>query len=840
MITSNLHKNNAHFSTIISNIGHNFNIEGDSSDLEHFINTIPKTIPILPVRGIVVYPLTAVPLTVGQTRSINLIEDATSTNKIIGLVTSKNSKLETPNPDQLFNIGTAAIVHKLMKIPDGTIRILTQGIARIKITDYVETDPYLKANINLHPETNETGIKIEALVRTTSKQFEKLAHLIPSIPDEMIPSALNVADPKQLAYTVATYLRIDLEVAQQLLETSKVSTKLKKILTILGREIEVLELGYKLQKDAHTVMEGTQREYFLREQLKAIQRELGEDDEQSIELNEFDKKINESKLPEDAEKEARRELARLSKLPAASAEYGVIRTYLDTLTSLPWNNLSPNVLNIKSAKQALDEDHHGLDQVKERILEFLSVRKLRLERKHNRINKTNKNQNIREGIILCLVGPPGVGKTSLGQSIARAMNRNFVRISLGGMRDEAEIRGHRRTYIGAMPGRIIQSIRRCETKNPVFMLDEVDKIGTDFRGDPASALLELLDPEQNKAFRDNYLDVDFDLSQVFFITTANTLEPIPSPLRDRMEILQMSGYTENEKLNIALDYLIPRQITEHGLRQREIKFKPDAIIEVIRHYTRESGVRNLERKIGRICRKVATGITDNKFKQATINVKRLIDFLGQPEHFFIDEVATRTAVPGVATGVAWTPFGGDVLFIEATKMPGEKGFQMTGQLGDVMQESAKAALSFVRANSDILGLPQNHYQRHDIHLHVPSGSIPKDGPSAGVTIATAFASLFSHQPVKPEVGMTGEITLQGQVLPVGGIKEKVIAAHRAGLSTLVLPKRNEKDLDDIPTETRQQLKFVLVDRVEEVFAEALLQTNTNINTNNSTNQNLDS
>ncbi len=840
MITSNLHKNNAHFSTIISNIGHNFNIEGDSSDLEHFINTIPKTIPILPVRGIVVYPLTAVPLTVGQTRSINLIEDATLTNKIIGLVTSKNSKLETPNPDQLFNIGTAAIVHKLMKIPDGTIRILTQGIARIKITDYVETDPYLKANINLHPETNETGIKIEALVRTTSKQFEKLAHLIPSIPDEMIPSALNVADPKQLAYTVATYLRIDLEVAQQLLETSKVSTKLKKILTILGREIEVLELGYKLQKDAHTVMEGTQREYFLREQLKAIQRELGEDDEQSIELNEFDKKINESKLPEDAEKEARRELARLSKLPAASAEYGVIRTYLDTLTSLPWNNLSPNVLNIKSAKQALDEDHHGLDQVKERILEFLSVRKLRLERKHNRINKTNKNQNIREGIILCLVGPPGVGKTSLGQSIARAMNRNFVRISLGGMRDEAEIRGHRRTYIGAMPGRIIQSIRRCETKNPVFMLDEVDKIGTDFRGDPASALLELLDPEQNKAFRDNYLDVDFDLSQVFFITTANTLEPIPSPLRDRMEILQMSGYTENEKLNIALDYLIPRQITEHGLRQREIKFKPDAIIEVIRHYTRESGVRNLERKIGRICRKVATGITDNKFKQATINVKRLIDFLGQPEHFFIDEVATRTAVPGVATGVAWTPFGGDVLFIEATKMPGEKGFQMTGQLGDVMQESAKAALSFVRANSDILGLPQNHYQRHDIHLHVPSGSIPKDGPSAGVTIATAFASLFSHQPVKPEVGMTGEITLQGQVLPVGGIKEKVIAAHRAGLSTLVLPKRNEKDLDDIPTETRQQLKFVLVDRVEEVFAEALLQTNTNINTNNSTNQNLDS
>ncbi|MEE3228801.1 MAG: endopeptidase La, partial [Chloroflexota bacterium] len=667
------------------------------------------------------------------------------------------------------------------------------------------------------------GIKIEALVRTTVKQFENLAHLVPSIPDEIIPTALNIYDPRQLAYAIATYLRIDLKLAQKLLEIERVSTKLKQLLTVLGREIEVLELGHKLQKDAHTEMEGMQREYFLREQLKAIQRELGEGDEATLEVDEFRTKISAASMPDEAHKEATRELERLSKLPTASAEYGVIRTYLDCITSLPWTNVTTDNLDVKHARIVLNEDHYGLIPIKERILEFLAVRKLRLDRRKNRPAKSLDHiRHEREGVILCLVGPPGVGKTSLGKSIARAMGRKFIRMSLGGMRDEAEIRGHRRTYIGAMPGRIIQSIRRTETKNPVFMLDEVDKLGIDFRGDPASALLELLDPEQNRSFRDHYLDVDFDLSQVFFITTANMLESIPPPLRDRMEILQMSGYTENEKINIAQGYLVPRQVYEHGLRKKEIKFKPDALINIARYYTRESGVRNLERKIGQVCRKVATHITSGTFKQVTINLNKVTEFLGKPDFFFSEEVAQRTAIPGVATAVAWTPFGGDVLFVEATKMPGEKGFQLTGQLGEVMQESAQAALSYIRANSDALGLSANYYQNHDIHLHVPAGSVPKDGPSAGVTMATALASLFSQKPVKPDVGMTGEITLRGQVLPVGGIKEKVLAAHRAGLTTVVMPRRNEKDLDDVPKETRKKLKFVLVDRVEEVFAEALV------------------
>jgi len=716
-----------------------------------------------------------------------------------------------------------------MKTPDGTIRLLVEGIARIRIGDYVDTDPYLKAQVELEPEARETGIKIEALVRTTVKQFKKLAHLVPSIPDEMIPTALNIDDPRQLAYAIATYLRIDLELAQELLELDRVSKKLKKLLTVLGREIEVLELGHKLQKDAHTEMEGMQREYFLREQLKAIQRELGEGDEQTLEIEEFKTKISDADMSNEAHKEATRELGRLSKLPTASAEYGVIRTYLDCITSLPWTDVTTDKLDVEHARTVLNEDHHGLDQIKERILEFLAVRKLRLDRRGNKTTKLLDHiRHEREGVILCLVGPPGVGKTSLGKSIARAMGRKFIRMSLGGIRDEAEIRGHRRTYIGAMPGRIIQSIRRCGSKNPVFMLDEIDKLGVDFRGDPAAALLEMLDPEQNRSFRDHYLDVDFDLSQVFFITTANMLETIPPPLRDRMEILQMSGYTETEKTNIAQDYLVPRQIFENGLRKKEIKFNTDALANIARYYTREAGVRNLERKIGQVCRKVVTRIASDKCKQVTINLKRVKEFLGRPEFFFSEEVAQRTAIPGVATAVAWTPFGGDILFVEATEMPGEKGFRLTGQLGEVMQESAQAALSYIRANSDALGLPSTHYQNHDIHIHVPAGSVPKDGPSAGITMATALASLFSQQPVKPDVGMTGEITLRGQVLPVGGIKEKVLAAHRAGLTTVVLPRRNEKDLDDVPNETRKKLRFVLVDRVEEVFAEALIAKSTPI------------
>ena len=827
MIRTNNTSDRLYFGSTITTLGNELTPDGKPSDPKLLSNSIPDVLPMLPVRGMVVYPLTAVPLTVGQPRSVSLIDEVNNDDRIIGLVTSKDPDLETPGPDQLYRIGTAAAVHRLMKTPDGTIRLLVQGIARIRIGDYIDTDPYLKAQVELAPETREKGIKIEALVRTTVKQFEKLAHLVPSIPEEMIPTALNIDDPRQLAYAIATYLRIDLDLAQELLEVDRVTNKLKKLLTVLGREIEVLELGHKFQKDAHTEMEGMQRDYFLREQLKAIHRELGEEDEQTLEAEEFKVKIDGAEMSNEAHKEATRELKRLSKLPTASAEYGVIRTYLDCMTSLPWRSATTDNLGVEHAQTVLDEDHHGLDKIKERILEFLAVRKLRIDRRRNKPRKSLDHiRHEREGVILCLVGPPGVGKTSLGKSIARSMGRKFIRMSLGGIRDEAEIRGHRRTYIGAMPGRIIQSIRRCGSNNPVFMLDEIDKVGTDFRGDPASALLELLDPEQNRAFRDHYLDVDFDLSQVFFITTANMLEPIPPPLRDRMEILQMSGYTETEKTNIAQDYLVPRQIIEHGLRNREIKFNADALVNITRYYTREAGVRNLERKIAQVCRKVATRITNGKFKQVTINLKRVKEFLGKPEYYFSEEVAQRTAIPGVATAVAWTPFGGDVLFIEATKMPGDKGFQLTGQLGEIMQESAQAALSYIKANSSALGLSSSHFKNHDIHLHVPAGSVPKDGPSAGVTMATALASLFFHTPVKPGVGMTGEITLRGQVLPVGGIKEKVLAAHRAGLTTLVMPRRNEKDLDEVPNETRKKLKFVLVDTIEEVFAEALIAKST--------------
>lgn len=794
-------------------------------------DAIPSVLPILPLRGLVVYPMTAVPLTVGQPRSVKLVDEVTNGERIVGLVASKDPDLETPGPDQLYSVGTAAAVHRLMRSPDGSIRLLVQGIARIKLGDYTQTDPYLKAHITLSPETAKTGIQIEALIRATVEQFETLAGFVPSIPEEIVASALNMDDPRQLAYAIATYLRMDLKLSQRLLELNSVSAKLRHLLGVLGREVEILELGQKIQKDAYTEMEGVQREYFLREQLKAIQKELGEGDAHTVEIEAFRKNIEDAAMPEEAHKEVARELERLNKLPTAAPEYSVIRTYLEWITTLPWGLASTDNLDVTHARAILDEDHYGLDDIKDRILEFLAVRKLRLERSTNRQRTSIDHiRHDREGVILCLVGPPGVGKTSLGRSIARAMGRQFVRMSLGGIHDEAEIRGHRRTYIGAMPGRIMQNIRRAETQNPVFMLDEIDKIGTVFRGDPASALLELLDPELNKEFRDNYLDVPFDLSQVFFITTANMLEPIPPALKDRMETLHLAGYTEREKLAIAHDYLVPRQIRENGLRKKEINFTPEALQYIARYYTREAGVRNLERELSAVCRKVATRITKSEFKQVTINLKRVTDYLGKPRFFFTEEVAERTAIPGVATAVAWTPFGGDVLFVEATEMPGEKGFQLTGQLGAVMQESAKAALSYVRSNSEALNLPPEFYQTHDVHLHVPAGSVPKDGPSAGVTMATALASLFSRTPVRPDVGMTGEITLRGQVLPVGGIKEKVIAAHRAGLATVVLPRRNEKDLDNVPVEVKKQIHFVFVDRVEEVIAEALMSTSTSATT----------
>ncbi len=785
---------------------------------------VPDVIPILPLRGVVVYPLTAQPLSIGQPRSLRLTEDVVSSNQIVGLVASKDPELEEPMPEDTHRVGTAAVIHRLFKAPDGTVRLIVQGLERIRIIEYVQTEPYLKAQVEVAPDAVETTTEIEALRRNIGEGFRQIVSLVPGIPDELMMVTLNVEDPRQLVYTVANYIRIDLADAQEILELDSVTAKAHKLVGLLNKELEVLELGRKIQSEAQSEMQKVQREYFLREQLKAIQRELGEADEQQLEVEEFRKKIEESGMPEEAEKEARRELDRLSKLPTAAAEYGVIRTYLDWLTSLPWNRSTEDNLDVAHARQVLDEDHYDLEDIKDRILEYLAVRKLRHERAEDRKQEevTDYIRREREGVILCFVGPPGVGKTSLGQSIARALGRKFIRMSLGGVRDEAEIRGHRRTYIGALPGRIMQAIRRVESNNPVFMLDEVDKMGSDFRGDPSSALLEVLDPEQNREFRDHYLDVPFDLSQVMFITTANLLDPIPGPLRDRMEILALSGYTEGEKVRIAQGYLIPRQRRENGLRPDEIEFEEGALRQMIRDYTREAGVRNLERVIGRVCRKVATRVAEATVEATTVvEADDLVEYLGRPR--FYPETAERTEIPGVATGLGWTPFGGDIMFFEATRMPGGKGFTVTGKLGEVMKESAYAARSYVRARAAELGVPPEIFQKSDIHLHVPAGAIPKDGPSAGVTITTALVSLLTGRCVREDVGMTGEITLRGQVLPVGGIKEKVLAAHRAGLKTVILPKRNEKDLEDVPEEVRAELDFVLVDRIDQVFEAALCE-----------------
>jgi ATP-dependent Lon protease len=783
---------------------------------------IPDVIPILPLRGAVVYPLTAQPLSIGQPRSVHLVDDAIASRLTIGLVASKDPELEEPMPEDIYPTGTAAHIHRLFKAPDGTIRLIVQGLERIRVLEYVETEPYLRARVEVAPDIVEKTTEVEALRRNLGEGFRQMVSLVPSIPDELMMVTLNVDDARQLVYTVANYVRLDLADAQEILELDSVTDKARKLNALLAKEIEVLELGRKIQTEAQSEMEKVQREYYLREQLKAIQRELGESDEQQMEVEEFRKKIEESAMPEEAEKEARRELDRLSRLPTAAAEYGVIRTYLDWLTTLPWSKSTEDNLDVAHARQVLDEDHYDLEDIKDRILEYLAVRKLRLERADEREQEEMVDyiRREREGVILCFVGPPGVGKTSLGQSIARALGRKFIRMSLGGVRDEAEIRGHRRTYIGALPGRIMQALRRVESNNPVFMLDEVDKMGQDFRGDPASALLEVLDPEQNREFRDHYLDVPFDLSQVMFITTANLLDPIPGPLRDRMEILSLSGYTEGEKVRIAQEYLVPRQRRENGLHQDEVEFSDEALRQIIRDYTREAGVRNLERTIGGVCRKVATKIAEGTVEgTVTVEPDDLYGYLGRAR--FYPETAERTEIPGVATGLGWTPFGGDIMFFEATRMRGSKGFTLTGKLGDVMKESAIAARSYVRANAQELGIPPNIFDKSDIHLHVPAGAIPKDGPSAGVTMATALVSLLTGRCVSEDVGMTGEITLRGQVLPVGGIKEKVLAAHRAGLKTIILPKRNEKDLEDVPEDVRQELDFVLVERVDQVFEAAL-------------------
>ncbi len=791
---------------------------GEAEEAQKF----PDTLPILPLRGVVVYPNTAVPLTVGQPRSIKLVDDVVAGDKLVGLVAAINPELETPGPGELYQVGTIATVHRLLRAPDGTVRLLVQGMQRFRLGEFLQEEPYLKARIHLAPEAEDAGIETDALARNARDQFQQITQMIPSFPEELVNSIVSLEDPLQTVYTIANFQRIDLKDAQEILEIDSVYEKLKKLIGLLVREAELLQIGQKIQNEARGEIEKVQREYFLREQMKAIQRELGERDEQSQEVDEFRKKIEDAKMPEEAEKQAKRELERLSRLPTAAAEYGVIRTYLDWLVSLPWSVSTQDNLDITHAREILNKDHYGLEDVKDRILEFLAVRKLRIDRKdEEKEESTDAIRREREGVILCFVGPPGVGKTSLGQSIARAMERKFIRASLGGVRDEAEIRGHRRTYIGSMPGRILQSLRRIGSRNPVFMLDEVDKLTNDFHGDPASALLEVLDPEQNGEFRDNYLEVAYDLSQVFFIATANTLEYIPGPLRDRMEIIYLSGYTENEKLAIARGYLIPRQVRENSLRADEVEFTDDALKMIIRQYTREAGVRNLERKIGAVCRKVGTKIAEGGSGKFTVTSNQLEEYLDHPIFFGPEELNKRTSIPGVVPGLAWTSFGGDVLFIETTAMPGGRGFQVTGSVGNVMQESARAALSYVRSRADSLKISQPFFEKLDIHMHIPSGAQPKDGPSAGVTMATSLVSLATGRRVKPQVGMTGEITLRGQVLAIGGVKEKVLAAHRNGLTTVILPKRNEQDIDDVPDEIRKTMKFVFAETVDEVLNAAL-------------------
>ena len=775
---------------------------------------IPYELAVLPLRNVVLYPMAATPLTVGQPRSIRLVNDALVEQRIIALTASKEPEVDEPGPDQVYRIGTAAVVHRLRRAPDGTMLLFVQGIERIRLSQFIQVEPYMRAKVAVIPDQSQDSVELEALVRNTIDLFCSLVELLPHVPEDMAMAALSMDDPRQLVYQIASNMRLTMEDAQEILELDDVKDKIRKLMGILSRELEVVQLGQKIRTDAQSEMEKVQREYFLREQLKAIKRELGEEDEQSVELNEYRQKIAEAGMSEEAEKEALRELSRMEKMPTAAAEYSVIKTYLDWMTSLPWGVSTEDNLDIAHARQVLDEDHYDLEDIKERILEYLAVRKLKLEREGEEESRRSR------GAILCFVGPPGTGKTSLGRSIARALGRKFTHMALGGMRDEAEIRGHRRTYIGAMPGRIIQAIKRAEANNPLFMFDEVDKVGADWRGDPSSALLEVLDPEQNFEFRDHYLDVAFDLSRVMFITTANMLDPIPPPLRDRMEIIHLDGYTEEDKLKIAQQYLVPRQMEETSLREEEVIFEEGGIRCIVRDYTRESGVRNLEREVGSVCRKVATRVAAGDAASVTVTWDNVPDFLGKQRFYY--EIAERTEMPGVATALVWTPAGGDIVFIESTKMKGKGNMRLTGKLGEVMRESAQAAMSYVRAQAQKLGIDEEAFADSDVHIHVPAGAVPKDGPSAGVTIATSLVSLFSGRCVRPDVGMTGEITLRGQVLPIGGLKQKVLAAHRVGLKTVVLPRRNEKDLDDIPEEIRKELNIVLVDRVEQIFAAALL------------------
>jgi ATP-dependent Lon protease len=768
---------------------------------------LPEALPVLPLRDTVPFPDTLTPLAVGQERSVQLVNDVLGANRMLVMVASRDPENEAPGPDDLYDVGVVGVVARMIKVPDGSLRILVQGTQRVRLGSYVAEQPYLVARIAELPDVSEPSAELEALTRNVQRTFSEIIEQIPYLPEELQMAVANIDDPAALGHLIVGALRIDTAEKQQLLEEVDVAKRLRHLAQVLARELEVVQLGTQIQSQVQSEIDKGQREFFLRQQLKAIQEELGEEDEQQAEVNELRERIDAAGLPEHALKAAERELSRLEKLPPAAAEHGVIRTYLEWLVEIPWSAETEDNLDIAHAREVLDADHYDLEKVKDRILEYLAVRKLNPDS---------------PGPILCFVGPPGVGKTSLGRSIAKALGREFERISVGGVRDEAEIRGHRRTYIGALPGTIVRALRDAGSRNPVFMIDEIDKMGADFRGDPASAMLEVLDPAQNDSFRDHYLDLELDLSDVVFIATANVLDTIPGPLLDRMETIELSGYTVEEKRHIARRYLVPRQISANGLKPSQIEFADAALTAIIEEYTREAGVRNLERQIGTICRKVARGVAEGKAKgKVKISGKKARELLGRRRVFA--EQRRRTKHPGVATGLAWTPTGGDVLFIEATAMPGSGKLTITGQLGEVMKESAQAALSWVRGHWAEIDpeLGESWFAEHDIHIHVPAGAVPKDGPSAGVAMTVALSSLIGGRPVRNDVAMTGEVTLTGQVLAIGGLKEKSLAAQRAGIKRVIVPERNQGDVAEIPEHELGGLEFVFVDEVSKALDVAL-------------------
>ena len=783
----------------------------NDAEKSELANRIPEVIPLLPLRNAVIYPYLSMPIAVSRPESMKLIEDTLSGQKLFGVVAQKSVDVEEPTQEEVYTIGAVVKLLKMIRTPEGEMYVLVQGVSRMKISSFLQERPFYLATIEpLQDVLEEIDPKeLMAMVKNLKDLFNSVAQLAYNISNEVLTMILNVDDPGLLADMIAENPSFSLAERQELLEMLDVKSRLQRVTVLLTREKEILELSRQIQSQVQSEMDKSQREYYLREQLKAIQKELGETDQQNIEIDELRQRVKETKMPKEARKVAEKELERLSRMHPSAGEYTVSRTYVDWILDLPWEISTEDNLHVGEAEKVLNEDHYGLDKVKKRILEYLAVRQLTKEPK---------------GPILCFVGPPGVGKTSLGRSIARALNRKFVRMSLGGIRDEAEIRGHRRTYVGALPGRIIQGLKKAGSNNPVFMLDEIDKVGTDYRGDPSSALLEVLDPEQNNTFSDHYLELDFDLSQVMFITTANVLSTIPTPLLDRMEVIEITGYTEEEKIAITRNYLIPRQLKANGLTAKQLTIDASALKAIIHAYTREAGLRNLEREIATVCRGVAKEVVDGLEKKVRVTSKTLHKYLG-PIKFFA-EIADRTAEAGVATGMAWTPVGGDILFIEATRMKGHEKLILTGQLGDVMKESAEIALSYVRSKVKDLDIPENFQENTDIHIHIPSGAIPKDGPSAGVTLYTSLVSLFKEQPVRSDVAMTGEITLRGLVLPVGGIKEKVLAARSAGVKHIIMPAKNEKDLEELPLNVKEELSFHFVNHMDEVIKFALANQNT--------------